>query len=114
MNSQQLPVPFIYLKGPDWCDGHNAGVIEEHIPDAAETVDGPLDERFHFCALRHISGKSDGLAAGGRYLLNHCIDPVRTPRSWYNFCSSFCDKLCRAFPNTAAGSGDYYNFAGDI
>jgi hypothetical protein len=33
--------------------GINAGVIEEHI-DAAETVDGPFDERFHFCALRHI------------------------------------------------------------
>jgi len=55
-------------------------VIEEHI-DAAETVDGPLDERLHFCALRHIGGKSDGLAAAGRDLLNHCIDPVRTPRS---------------------------------
>src|SRR2546422_1432333 len=28
--------PFIYFKGLDRCDGHNAGVIEEHI-DAAET-----------------------------------------------------------------------------
>src|SRR5579863_8702633 len=42
-----LPVPFIYLKGIDRGDGHNTGVIEEHI-DAPETVDGPLNERFHF------------------------------------------------------------------
>src|SRR5437588_822961 len=49
--------------------------------NATATVDGPLDERFHFCALRHIGGKSDGLAAGGRDLLNHCVDPVRAPRS---------------------------------
>src|SRR5882757_6476467 len=55
-----LPVPLLYLKGLDRCDGHNTGVIEEHI-DAAETVDGPLDERFHFCALRHIGGKSEAL-----------------------------------------------------
>jgi len=59
---------------------HNAGVIEEHI-DAAETIDGPLDERFHFCALHYIGGKSDGLASGSRDLLNHFVDPVRTPRS---------------------------------
>src|SRR5713226_3023150 len=108
-----LPVPLLYLKGLDRCDGHDTGVIEEHI-DAAETVDGPLDERFHFCALRHISGKSDGLAAGGRDLLNHCVDPVRTPRSQYNSCSLLCEKLRGAFPNAAAGSGDYYNFVGDI
>jgi hypothetical protein len=62
----------------------------------------------------HIGGKSDGLAAGGRDLLNHCVDPVRTPRSEYNFCSLFGEKLRGAFPNAAAGSGDYYNFAGDI
>src|SRR2546422_7593207 len=105
--------PFIYFKGLDRCDGHNTGVIEEHI-DAAETVDGPLDERFHFCALRHIGGKSDGLAAGGRDLLNHCVDPVRTPRSQYNSCSLLCEKFRGAFPNAAAGSGDYYNFVGDI
>src|SRR3984893_19209458 len=37
-----LPVPFIYLKGFDRCDGHNAGVVDDHI-DTAETVDGPLD-----------------------------------------------------------------------
>ena len=36
-----LPVPFFYLKGLDRRDGHDTGVIEEHI-DAAETVDGPL------------------------------------------------------------------------
>jgi hypothetical protein len=73
-----------------------------------------LDERFHFCALRHIGRKSDGLAAAGRDLLNHCVDPVRTPRSKYNFRSLFCEKLRGAFPNAAASSGDYYNFARDI
>ena len=57
-----LPVPLLYLEGLDRFDGHNAGVIEEHI-DPAETVDGLLDERFYWCALRHIGGKSDGLAA---------------------------------------------------
>jgi len=46
--------------------------------------------------------------------LNHCVDPVRTPRSKYNFCSSFCENLRGAFPNAAAGSGDYYNFVGYI
>src|SRR5258707_7892134 len=30
-------------------------LFRSHI-DAAETLDGSLDERFHFCALRHISG----------------------------------------------------------
>src|SRR2546423_8907896 len=40
-----LAVPFIYLKGLDRCDGHDTGVIDEHI-DATETVDGLLDERF--------------------------------------------------------------------
>jgi len=25
-----------------------------------------------------------------------------------------CEKLRGAFPNAAAGSGDYYNFVGDI
>jgi hypothetical protein len=81
---------------------------------AAEAVDGPLDERLHFCALRHIGGKSDRLATTGRDLLNHCVDPVRTPRSQCNFCSSFCEELRGAFANAAAGSCDYYNFAGDI
>jgi hypothetical protein len=79
-----MPIPFVYLKGIDRCDGHNAGVIEEHI-DTAETVDGLLDERLHFCALRHIGSKSDSLAAVRRDLLNHCVDSVRTPRSKYNF-----------------------------
>ena len=50
----------------------NAGVIEEHI-DAAETVDGPFDERFQFCALRHIGSKSDDLASADRDLLNHSL-----------------------------------------
>jgi hypothetical protein len=59
-------------------------------------------------------GKSDGLAAGGRDLLNHCVDPLRTPPSEYNFCSLFCEKLCGAFSNVAAGSSDYYNFVTDI
>jgi len=80
-----------------------------------KTVDGPLDERFHFCALRHIGGKSDGLAAAGRDLLNHCVDPVQNAALLvHNFCSLFCEKLRGAFPNAAAGSGDYYNFVGDI
>jgi len=26
----------------------------------------------------------------------------------------FCEKLRGAFPNPAAGSGDYHNFVGDI
>ena len=108
-----LPVPLVHLKGLDRRDGHNTRVIKEHI-DATEAVDGPFDQRFHFCALRHIGGKSDGLAAGGRDLLNHCVDPVRTPRSQYNSCSLLCEKLRGAFPNAAAGSGDYYNFVGDI
>jgi hypothetical protein len=46
--------------------------------------------------------------------LNHGVDPVRTPRSQYNFCSLFCEKFRGAFPNAATGSGDYYNLAGDI
>src|SRR5260370_35192934 len=92
-----LPVPFIYLEGLDRCDGHDTRVIEEHI-DAAETVDGPLYERFHFCALRHIGGKSDSLSAGGRDLLNHCADPVRMPPSHTSFCPSFAATLRVAFP----------------
>jgi len=75
-----LAVPFLYPQSLDRCDGHDPGVIEEHI-DAATTIDGPLDERFHFCAFGHIGGKSDGLAARGRDLLDHCVDPVRAPRS---------------------------------
>jgi hypothetical protein len=75
-----LPVPLIYLEGLDRCDRHDTGIIDEYL-NAAESVDGLSDERFHFCALRHISGKSDSLAAGGQYLLNYCVDPVRTPRS---------------------------------
>src|ERR1700680_1178425 len=55
-----LPVPLLYLKGLNRCDGHNTAVVEEHI-DAAEPVDGPFDQRFDFCALRHIGGQSDGL-----------------------------------------------------
>src|SRR6202043_1742239 len=101
-----LPIPFIYLKGLDRCDGHNTGVIDEHI-DAAKTLDGPLDERFHFRALCHIGGKTDGLAAGSRDFLNHCVDSVRTPRSKDNFCAMFREKFRGAFPNSAAGSGDY-------
>jgi hypothetical protein len=73
-----------------------------------------LDERFHFCALRHIGGKSDSFAAGGRDFLNHGVDPIETPRSQYNSCSLFCEKLRSAFPNAAAGSGDYYNFVSDV
>jgi hypothetical protein len=46
--------------------------------------------------------------------LNHCVDSVRTPRSKYNFCAMFCEKFRGAFPNAAAGSGDYYDFVGDI
>src|ERR1700680_2727925 len=108
-----LPVPLIDLKSLHRCDGHDTGVIDEHI-DAAETFDGSLDQRFHFHALRHICGKSDGLAAGSRDLLNHCVDPVRTPRSQYNVCSLICEELRGAFSNAAAGSGDDYNFVGDI
>jgi hypothetical protein len=40
----------------------------------------------------------------------HTLDP----RSQYNFGSLFCEKLRGAFPYAAAGSGDYYNFVGDI
>jgi hypothetical protein len=36
------------------------------------------------------------------------------PRSQYNFCSLFCERLRGAFPYAAAGSRDYYNFVGDI
>ena len=53
-------------------------------------------------------------AAGGRDLLNYCVDPVRTPCSQYNSCSLLCEKLRSAFPNAAAGAGDDYNFVGDV
>jgi len=50
-------------------------------------------ERFTSARLVTSGGEPDGLAAAGRDLLNHCVDPVRTPRSKYNFCSLFCEKL---------------------
>jgi hypothetical protein len=62
----------------------------------------------------HIGAKSDGFAARGRDLLDHCVDPVRAPRSQYNLCSSFCEKPRGAFPNAAAGSGDDDDLVGDI
>jgi len=62
-----LPVPFIYFKGSDRCDRHDTEVIEEHI-ESAETVDGQLDERFHF--ERFVTSVANPMtpAAGGRDL----------------------------------------------
>jgi hypothetical protein len=92
----------------DWRDGHNAGVIHQDV-DAAEALDGSFDERLHFDALRDVDGEPDSLTAGGRNLVDDCVYTVLTPRSQDNLCSLCCEKLGGAFPDAAAGSGDYYD-----
>jgi len=80
------------LKGLDRSMGMIPALLTKHI-NAAETARGALDERFHVCALRHIGGKSRWLCRRWPRSLDHCVDPVRTPRSQYNFAPLCCEKF---------------------
>jgi DNA-binding transcriptional LysR family regulator len=54
------PVPFFDLESIDRCDGHNPGVIYDHI-DSPKTVDRRSDESFHFSPLRYVNSDTSAL-----------------------------------------------------
>src|SRR6266849_1365429 len=104
-----LPIPFLHLEGLNRRNGHDTGVIDDDL-DAAEAVDGSLDQCFHFGALRDVDRKADSLTVRRHNLLHDRVDPVLTPRSEHDFGSASRKQLRSALSNATAGSGDYYDF----
>jgi hypothetical protein len=108
-----LPIPFVYLTSLDWCDRHNAGIVNDDI-DTPKSGDSCSDERFHFSALCNIDGEPDSLSTCGRNLFYDRVDSVLPPRSQYDSGSVSGKKLGGAFSNAAAGSGDDYDLVLNI
>jgi hypothetical protein len=76
--------------------------------DAAEALDGSLNELLHFVALRDVDGQSDSFTARGRNFVYDRVYTVLAPRSQDDLRALSRKKLRSAFSKSAAGSGDDY------
>jgi hypothetical protein len=107
-----LPIPFLHFERMDWRDGHNASVIHQDV-DAAEPLDGSLDERFHFDALRDVDGTRTPYRWRPKSRLRLRLYGL-SPRCQDDLRLVSRKKLGSAMSKSAAGSGDYYDFVCDI
>src|SRR5436190_10439720 len=106
-------VPFVHLQSCEPCDGHDAGVIHQHV-DLAVSFQSRLDECVDLLSLRDVDRDRQRLTALRSDVLHDGVKPILAACSEYDGCSEFCEVRCGAFPETTARACNHYDFSFNV
>jgi hypothetical protein len=107
------PVPLIDFEGLELGEGHDAGVIDDHI-ESAEFFDGEIDQVLDVIATGHVHGFASGSLASGLNFLHERLQTVHASGTQYDASPPGRQQACCRLTYPAASASDDHDFVLNI